>query len=75
MSIEVVPCLHPGAVDLRSSNHLPGDEVLHASAAEWAEFIAAVKDGRFDDVAQPPEGNLGSGVSAGWGQVVAGGEQ
>ena len=50
MSIEVVPCLHPGAVDLRSSNHLPGDEVLHASAAAWAEFIAAVKDGKFDDV-------------------------
>jgi hypothetical protein len=45
-----VPCLHPGAVDLRSSNHLPGDEVLHVSAAEWAEFIAAVKDSRLDDV-------------------------
>lgn len=46
------PCLHPGAVDLRStSNHHPGDEVLHASAAEWAEFLAAAKDGKFDDVA------------------------
>ena len=51
MSIEVVPCPHPGAVDLRSSNHRPGDEVLHASAAEWAEFIAAIKEGNFDDVA------------------------
>jgi hypothetical protein len=50
VNIEVVPCPHSGAVDLRSSNHLPGDEVLHASAAEWAEFIAAVKDGKFDDV-------------------------
>ena len=50
MSIEVIPCLHPDAVDLRSGNHLPGDEVLHVSAAEWAEFIAAVKDGKFDDV-------------------------
>jgi hypothetical protein len=50
MSIEVVPCPHSGAVDLRSSNYLPGDEVLHASAAEWAEFIAAVKDDKFDDV-------------------------
>ena len=50
MSIEVVPCVRPGAVDLRSSNHFPGDEVLHVSAAEWAEFIAAVKDGKFDDV-------------------------
>jgi hypothetical protein len=49
MSIEVVPRPHPGAVDLRSS-HLPGDEVLHASAAEWAEFIAAVKAGKFDDM-------------------------
>jgi hypothetical protein len=37
-------------VDLRSSNHPPGDEVLHCSAVEWAEFIAAVKDGKFDDV-------------------------
>jgi hypothetical protein len=37
-------------VDLRSSSHLPGGEVLHASAAEWTEFIAAVKDGKFDDV-------------------------
>jgi hypothetical protein len=50
VSIEVVPCLRHGAVDLRSSDHLPGDEVLHASAAEWAEFIAAVKDGKFDGV-------------------------
>jgi hypothetical protein len=37
-------------VDLRSSNHLPGDEVLHVAAAEWAEFIAAIKDGKFDHV-------------------------
>jgi hypothetical protein len=37
-------------VDLRSSNHLPGDEVLLASAADWAELIAAVKRGKFDDV-------------------------
>ena len=51
MSIEVVPCLHRGDVDLRSGSHLPGDEVLHASAAEWAEFIAAVKDGKLDEVA------------------------
>jgi Domain of unknown function (DUF397) len=50
VSIEVVACPHAGAVDLCSSNHLPGDEVLHASAAEWAEFIAAVKEGKFDDV-------------------------
>ena len=50
MSIEVEPCPRPGAVDLRSSNHLPDDEVLHCSAAEWAEFIAAVKAGKFDDV-------------------------
>jgi len=49
-SIEVVPGPHSVAVDLRSGNHLPGDEVLHVSAAEWAEFIAAVRDGKFDDV-------------------------
>jgi hypothetical protein len=50
VSLEAVPCPHPGAVDLRSSNHLPGDEVLHCSAAEWGEFVAAVKAGKFDDV-------------------------
>lgn len=51
MSIEAVPCPHAGAVDLRSSAHLPGDEVLHCSATEWAEFIAAVKAEKFDHVA------------------------
>lgn len=50
MSIEVVPCVRPGAVDLRGGSHLPGDEVLHCSAAEWAEFIAAVKKGAFDQL-------------------------
>jgi hypothetical protein len=48
MAIEAVPCIHPGSVDLRSGNHSPGDEVLHCSAAEWAEFIAAVKTGEYD---------------------------
>lgn len=58
MSIEVVPCLRPGAVDLRASQHLPGDEVLHCSAAEWAEFLAAVKSGKFDQLSPSP----GAGV-------------
>lgn len=48
MSIEVVPCIRPGSVDLRSSNHSPGDEVLHFSASEWAEFVTAVKTGEYD---------------------------
>lgn len=60
MSIEVVPCSPPGAVDLRSSNHLPGDEVLHASAAEWTEFIAAVKDGKFNTVTSAGQPIIGS---------------
>jgi hypothetical protein len=69
MSLEAVPCPHPGAVDLRSSNHFPGDEVLHASAEEWAEFIAAVKDGKFDSlVTRGTEGAGGfSGVGPGRG--------
>jgi len=50
VSIEAFPCPHARAVGLRSSAHLPGDEVLHVSAAEWAEFIAAVKVGKFDHV-------------------------
>lgn len=58
MAIEVVPCIHPGSVDLRSSNYSPGDEVLHCSAAEWAEFIAAVKTGKYD--------HLNPGCSAGY---------
>jgi Domain of unknown function (DUF397) len=48
MAIEVVSCIHPGSVDLRSSNHSPGDEVLHCSATEWAEFMAAVKAGEYN---------------------------
>lgn len=54
MSIQVVPCLRPGAVDLRVAPHLPGDEVLHCSAAEWAEFVAAVKKGAFDQLSWSP---------------------
>lgn len=48
MSIEVVQCVLPDAVDLMSSGHLPEDEVLHCSATEWSDFVAAVKAGSFD---------------------------
>jgi hypothetical protein len=54
MSIEVVPCLRPDAVDLRVAPHLPEAEVLHCSAAEWAEFVAAVKKGAFDQLSSGP---------------------
>jgi hypothetical protein len=58
VTIEAVPCSHPGAVDLRDSRYA-GEEVLHFSAAEWAEFVAAVKSGQFDHVGhaadRPPE--------------------
>ncbi len=49
MTVEAVPCSHPGAVDLRDSRY-PGAEVLHFSAAEWTEFLAAVKAGKFDRI-------------------------
>lgn len=49
MNIEVVPCSLRGCVDLRDSRY-PDGEVLHLTAAEWAEFLAAVKSGRFDHV-------------------------
>jgi Domain of unknown function (DUF397) len=52
VTIEDVPCSHPGAVDLRDSRY-PGEEVLHFSAAEWREFLDAVKAGKFDRVNGP----------------------
>lgn len=52
MAIEVVSWVQPGSVDIRNSNHTPGDEVLHCSAAEWVEFLAAVKDGEYDHVTE-----------------------
>jgi hypothetical protein len=42
MTIEAVSCSHSGCVDLRDSRY-PDDDVLHLSAEEWAEFLAAVK--------------------------------
>lgn len=47
--ISVVPCPgHPHAVDVvgASSRYDP----IHLSAAEWQEFVAAVKAGRYDDI-------------------------
>jgi hypothetical protein len=38
-------CKPPGAVDLVLTRH--GDR-MHLSAAEWAEFTAAVKAGKYD---------------------------
>jgi hypothetical protein len=39
-------CEPPGAVDLVLTRH--GDR-MHLSAAEWAEFTAAVKAGKYDE--------------------------
>jgi hypothetical protein len=53
MTVVAVACgAHHGAVDLLDDRY-PGDEVLHFSAAEWAEFLAEVKAGKFDSVAHP----------------------
>jgi Domain of unknown function (DUF397) len=52
MTIEAVPCSHPGCVDLHDVRY-PDDEVLHLSSAEWAEFLAAVKRGDFDALSGP----------------------
>jgi len=54
VTIEAVPCSHFDAVDLVDSRYLH-DERLHFSAAEWREFLAAVKAGRFDHVTGPPD--------------------
>jgi hypothetical protein len=45
--IEAVPCpANRGSVDLRDSRY--PDDVLHASAAEWAEFLDRAKSGTYD---------------------------
>jgi hypothetical protein len=60
MTVVAVACgAHDGAVDLlddrypHDDDRYPHDEVLHFSAAEWAEFLAEVKAGKFDSVAHP----------------------
>lgn len=54
MTIQVVPCTQPRCVDLRDPRY-PEDDVLHLEAAEWAEFITAVKRGDFDQLTAPNE--------------------
>jgi hypothetical protein len=50
--IEVVPCPgHRGCIDIVDSRGVDGDP-LHLSPAEWAEFVAGVKAGHYDDVGQ-----------------------
>jgi hypothetical protein len=50
--IETRPCefdeLNPGAMDLINHRDRQHPETWHFSAAEWAEFTAAVKAGRYD---------------------------
>lgn len=53
--ITVAACTgHPGAVDLADTRAQPGADPIHLSAAEWAEFVAAVKAGKYDGVAAAP---------------------
>ncbi len=52
MGIEVVPCDgHRGCVDIIDSRGPEGGDPLHLTAAEWQEFLAAAKAGRYDEVA------------------------
>lgn len=49
-AIEAVPCQPPGSVDLIDRRHrVP--ETWHFQPAEWAEWLAAVKAGRYDGAA------------------------
>ena len=51
MSIEVVPCPgHRGCVDIVDSRHGPDIDPLHVPKSEWAEFVAAIKAGHYDEV-------------------------
>lgn len=46
--IEAVPCpSRRGSIDIRNSRY--PDDVLHASAAEWAAFISRIKNGSYDE--------------------------
>jgi hypothetical protein len=57
MSVEVVPCPgHRGAVDLVDSRNGSDIDPLHVSIPEWTEFVAAVKQGKYDDVPTVVEG-------------------
>lgn len=58
MTIEAVTCSHAGCVDLRDVRY-PDDGVLHLSAADWTEFLAAVKNGDFDQLTTPATGRRG----------------
>lgn len=44
-----------GHAGQRDTLRYPDAKVLHLSAAEWAEFVAAVKAGKFDHVTGPSE--------------------
>lgn len=48
--VEAVPCSHRGAVDVRHTRY--PEDVLHLTAAEWLEFLAAAKAGTFDHLAR-----------------------
>ena len=49
MPIDAVPCPHRDCVDIRDTGK-PEADVLHCSAAQWAEFLTAIKAGKFDAV-------------------------
>jgi hypothetical protein len=54
MPIDAVPCPHQDCVDIRDTGK-PEADVLHCSAAQWAEFLAAIKAGKFDAVGSPDQ--------------------
>jgi len=56
MTVEAVPCSQHGCVDLRDVRY-PNDGVLHLTAAEWTEFLAAAKRGVFDEMSIEPKGS------------------
>jgi hypothetical protein len=48
-ALSVIPCRgHRGSVDITGPDPLA--DPVHVSAADWAEFLAAAKAGRFDDL-------------------------
>jgi|HubBroStandDraft_3_1064219.scaffolds.fasta_scaffold1807134_2 hypothetical protein len=53
MSVEVVPCSHSGCVDLIDSRGFDEEaDPMHFTASQWAEFISAVKAGKYDNVGE-----------------------
>ena len=54
MTLQVVACTHRGCVDLVDTHAGSRDDPIHLTEAEWVEFLAAVKAGKYDEIPASP---------------------